>query len=168
MNRARPPAPRLIPIAKREMFWSTPYRASRQILALLELIGDWPSFSSRGNRSDSLPHNIGKVYMRSMNLNTVLEFSSTSGSPGSRARRNDCRLCMLEPTTIQIAPAVCLRLQPSSHPLPARCLLVRPKKIVPAQALLYACPTSAGAPSPVKQNTAKGIHVIQNDSDDDP
>jgi hypothetical protein len=34
--------------------------------------------------------------------------------------------------------------------------------------LLYAFPTSAGAPSSVKQNTVKGLHVIQNDSFDDP
>jgi hypothetical protein len=67
---------------------------------------------------------------------------------------------MLNHATIQVAPAVCLRLQIISHPIPVRRLLVQPNKIVSAQALLYAYPTSAGAPSPVKQNTAKGIHVI--------
>ncbi len=75
---------------------------------------------------------------------------------------------MLEPYNYPVAPAVCLRLQTISHPIPARCLLARPKKIVTAQALLYTCPTSAGGPCSVKQNTAKGIHVIQNDSYDDP
>ena len=75
---------------------------------------------------------------------------------------------MLDPATIHVAPAVCLRLQIISHPIPAWCLLVRPEKIVPAQPLLSAFRTSAGAPSPVKQNTAKGIHVIQNDLCDDP
>jgi hypothetical protein len=44
----------------------------------LGLTGDWPSSSHTGNRADYLPHIIEKVYMRTMNMNTVLEFSSTS------------------------------------------------------------------------------------------
>jgi hypothetical protein len=75
---------------------------------------------------------------------------------------------MLDHASIHVAPAVCLRLQVISHPISAMRLLVRPKKIVPAQGLLYALPTRAGAPSLVKQNTAKGIHVFRNDSDADP
>jgi hypothetical protein len=163
MNRARPPTPRLTPIARRELSWQAPHRVFRQIPSLLELIEDWPSSSSRGNRPGVLPHIIGKVYLRTLNLNTVLDFSSTDGSTDGVTNRDDCRLCMLKPTTIQISPAVCLRLQPISHPLPARRLVAEPEKIVPAQALLYACPTSAGAPSPVKQNSANGIQINQND-----
>src|SRR5713226_2499542 len=78
MNRARQPAPHPRAIATSGTFQSPLYRASRQTLALLGLIGDWPSSSHTGNRADYLPHIIEKVYMRTMNMNTVLEFSSTS------------------------------------------------------------------------------------------
>ena len=145
MNRARPPAPRPTPIARRELSWQVPHRAFQQIPPVLELIGDWPLSSSRGNRTGCLPHYIRKVYLRTINLNTVLDFSSTDGSTDGAPNRNDCRLCMLEPTTIKIAPAVYLRLQPISHPIPARRLLAQPTKIASAQALLYVCPTRAGA-----------------------
>src|SRR6267143_5493455 len=78
MNRARQPAPHPRAIATWGTFQSPLYQASRQILALLGLIGDWPSSSHTGNRADHLPHIIEKVYMRTMNMNTVLEFPSTS------------------------------------------------------------------------------------------
>ena len=163
MKRARPPTPRLTPIAKRELSWWAPYQAFQQILAVLELVGDWSSSSSRGNRTGCLPQYIRKVYLRTINLNTDLDFSSTDGSTDGAPSRNDCRLCMLETTTIQIAPAVCLRLQPISHPIPARRLLARPTKIVPAAGIALCLPNQRRCPSPVKQNTANGIHVIQND-----
>src|SRR6267378_3808153 len=78
MNRARQPAPHPRAIATWGTFQSSLYRASRQTLALLELTGDWPSSSHTGNRADHLPYIIEKVYMRMMNMNTVLEFPSTS------------------------------------------------------------------------------------------
>jgi hypothetical protein len=78
MNRARQPAPHPRAIATSGTFQSTLYRAFRQTLALLGLTGDWPSSSHTGNRADYLPHIIEKVYMRTINMNTVLEFSSTS------------------------------------------------------------------------------------------
>ena len=79
---------------------------------------------------------------------------------------------MLNPTTIQIAPAVCLRLQCMFSPCPTRrCptgrLPVWPKKVGLAQSLLYIFPTSA-ASSQVRQKTAERLYVIQNDLYDDP
>jgi hypothetical protein len=74
---------------------------------------------------------------------------------------------MLDPTTIQMAPDVCLRLQIIFLPCPTRRLHIVSKNIHSAQSLLYIFSTSA-ASSQVRQKTAKRLRVTQNDSYDDP
>src|SRR6185295_6699016 len=125
MSRARPPAPHLTPIARRELSWQVPHRALQQIPLLLELTEDWPSSSSRGNRPGVFSSHHRKSLPENDQSEYCFGFLIDRWFNGRHDKSSNCRLCMLDPTTIQIAPAVCLRLQPLSCPIPARRLLAR-------------------------------------------
>jgi hypothetical protein len=145
MNRARQPAPHPRAIATSGTFQSPLYRASRQTLALLGLTGDWPSSSHTGNRADYLPHIIEKVYMRTMNMNTVLEFSSTSvhQAAGQVETTADASCWTLRPSrSLQLC--VCIYIMFS--PCPTRRLHIVSKNIHSAQLLPYNSPSRAAAP----------------------
>ena len=170
MNRARQPAPHPRAIATSGTFQSTLYRASRQTLALWGLTGDWASSSHTGNRADYLPHIIEKVYMRTMNLNTVLEFSSTSihQAAGQVETTADAAWWTLRPSrSLQLCVCIYIMFSPCSHPVPQGVYISSPK----ISTRHNHCPTTSQAappPLPGEQKTAKRLRVTQNDLYDDP
>lgn len=167
MNRAREPVPHPRAIATRETFQSPLYRALHQTQDLSELIGDWPPSPPTGNRADYSPHFIAEVYLRTMNLNTVLDFSSTSvrqasGQVGTTA---DAACWPLQPSGwLQLC--VCTY-RSCSQPLPQGvCLPGQRKSARHSHCSIPSQP--APPPLPNGQKRAKGLHVTQKDSYDDP
>ena len=158
MNRARQPAPHPRAIAISGTFQSPLYRASRQTLALLGLTGDWPSSSHTGNRADYLPHIIEKVYMRTMNINTVLEFSSTSvhQAAGQVETTADAACWTLRPSrSLQLC--VCIYIL--SHPVPQGVYISSPKiSTRHNHSLPYNFPSAAAAPPRCAEDSKKASY----------
>ncbi len=105
-----------------------------------------------------------------MNLNTVLEFSSTSihQAAGQVETTADAAWWTLRPSrSLQLCVCIYIMFSPCSHPVPQGVYISSPK----ISTRHNHCPTTSQAappPLPGEQKTAKRLRVTQNDLYDDP